>query len=601
MTAPKDHRTASAHGTRSSAILIAGTLLVLLLPLAAPALNAVRPAGLPLGYALVAHAVPVLLAGLLLLSAQAGRTPPVAGIGTVVVLTAAGALLTNGFDGLAVMLGAATAVFLAAVLSGGSRDGQSNAETASTPASGIALALAAAFIIAAELRLATAGIGQMSPGAAGAQFAIVAAATAVMLSLALAPARVSSMFPGLVMTTLALVIVGFAAAMVWRDGPLSLLSMPAVTEITSLEDRLREKRLADPATLRVHTSAFLRTDIVNFASLTAMLAVGLAALTTGMFAVGPYRPRQQEASAGALGRGAAAAVLLIAGLVPALTAAGKRDFIAAFDSGIKIGTPPEWFMTQVRSGAIEVCGKADVTSQKLSELCGSGFGRNGLLRLQDMQIQSDTGVLTMLAATGSAPWIVALLVLVGVLGAGILSCQSGSLLAERCGVAGRRGIVAGAGIIVLLAAAALSWIVADVVALLAIGAGIAAVATLPGLLTSRLLGRTSPVGLALATAIGVATILTTGLAAKVAPHAAFEWSGARVATPASVTRRMETLKSQAAAASSELQRRSVALQAARLAEDRVTWAGLRPAPSAILGLLAAMGVALFAALLSRAR
>lgn len=600
MTAPNDHRTASAHRTRSSAILIVGALIVLLLPLAAPALNAVRPAGLPLGYALVAHAVPVLLAGLVLLSAQAGRTPPVAGIGTVVVLTAAGALLTNGFDGLAMMLGAASAVFLAAVPSGARGYGESNTETASTPVSGIALAIAAAFIIAAELRLATAGIGQISNGV-GPQFAAVAAASVVMLSLALAPVAISRKLPGLVLTTLALVIVGLAAAMVWRDGPLSLLSMPAVTEITALEDRLREKRLADPATLRIHTSAFLRTDIANFASLTAILAVGLAALTTGMFAMGPYRPHQHKASAVAWGRGTAAAVLLIAGLVPALTAAGKRDFIAAFDSGIKIGAPPEWFMAQVRSGAVEVCGKADVTSQKLSELCGSGFGRNGLLRLQDMQINSDTGVLTLLAATGSAPWIVALLVIVGVLGAGILSCQSGLLLADRCGVAGRRGIVAGAGILVLLAAAALAWIVADVVALLAMGAGIAAVATLPGFLASRLLGRTSQAGLALATAIGIATILATGLAAKVAPHTAFEWSGARIATPASVTRRMETLKSQAAAASSERQRRSVALQAARLAEERVTWVGLRPAPSAIHGLLAAILVALFAALLSRAR
>jgi hypothetical protein len=160
--------------------------------------------------------------------------------------------------------------------------------------------------------------------------------------------------------------------------------------------------------------------------------------------------------------------------------------------------------------------------------------------------------------------------------------------------------------VILIGSAIAASGLADVSALVALAAGIAAVAMVPPMLVAIVKPRAAQSADVMLTVsasviLGVVLVVGLALAPKLAPYTAFEWSGAAKSAPPAITRRLATLATQAAAATSPAQRTAAEAQARRIVEDRITWLGLKPAASGLIGLMAALLIGVFGILLNARR
>ncbi len=520
-------------------------------------------------------------------------------IGAAVWVAAATAVITQGFDGLAITLGLAGA-FLLAMLVGKARhigadgDAATAAERLLDITTRCGLALAAALLIAAELQIAATAIDLFMPGRSAG--VIIAPILAVAIAAALSFANPSTMRWLRLLSLAALLTLVTAAviSLVARDGPAALLSIPAAADMTTIEAQLRDARLADPATLRAHTVPFLRTDMVNFASLTIMLAVGLAAL-------GVLLVRGATTHAQSFGGRQNDKAIILAGLVllcalPAIAVGAKRDLMATFAAGIKVASPPAWLAEHVAAGTVEACGKiAGSSAVTLADLCGKGFGPNGLLRWQDVVFLRDAPVFAASSAATSAagaavsaPWLFSLAwVLIALVGASVLAVGASPLLGST-GVARTAAGFIGAGAVVITASGIAASGLVETSALVALAAAVAGTLVAPQMLAGWAFRTPSATVTVAAITVGVAITISLGLASKLAPITAFDVSGSATSAPQSVNRRLQTLQSQMAAATTPAQRTVAGLQVRRIVDDRITWVGLKPSATGILGLTAAL-------------
>ena len=555
--------------------------------------------------------------------------------GAAIWVAAVTAVFAQGFDGLAIVVGISGALFLTALFQA-RRTAHPNASNANsrrfTPALGtasrLALALALAALIAAELQIAATGIdilfAHITPGipiaVSSSAFATVTAgliaatlaAVIAALALALTPARTTRAITIFVAVAIVLVVAGCLAAVVWRDGITALVSLPAVTEITSIEARLLEKRLADPATLRAHTVPFLKTDAVNFVALAVLIAVGLAAMSAAFAGPGFTGPTTSRSSA-------IVALLLVAAL-PAIASSGKRDLMATVDSGITVTAPPAWLTSQVAAGTVELCGKPIPRTGNVSDACGKGFGRDGRIRWQDISFERAGAPYAAISAstpsTGIAVAMTGGVVAIAVFGAALfggalVSLGAGAMTSANLPSASTAATYAALAItrmlaVILIGSAIAASGLADVSALVALAAGIAAVAMVPPMLVAIVKPRAAQSASAMlmvsaSVILGVVLVVGLSLAPKLAPYTAFEWSGAAKSAPPAITRRLATLATQAAAATSPAQRTAAEAQARRIVEDRITWLGLKPAASGLIGLMAALLIGVFGILLNARR
>lgn len=541
------------------------------------------------------------------------------------------ALLTQGHDGLALSVGLAAAAFLwiallapahswlagpadGDALGGAGRDVGGRSGTAEdltslvdhrfgSPLLGVLMRLLLVFatvlIVVAELRIAAAGLdilaGQRGVGGlvAVGGFGIVAVVLATIGRRWLEP------LAAVIFAAVAGVVGLALVAIVWQDGLAALVGVPAVPEIAALEQRLVDKRLADPAQLRAHTAPFLKTDALNFVALVVVVALGFAAI------VGGYGRASATASTR---RAAALMVLALLVALPPLAATGKRALLASFDGGIAVSAPPAWLAAHVTAGQVELCGKvaAPVVSSVLSaamsvaasaaDLCGRGFGPKGLLRWQDAQFSREGLPYAALEAAGAPRSAGLLLIVAAILAAAILAARASMVLLARSYSAGleagtaRRAMMS-VGVVAATAAVTVSMPL-DFTQLFALAASVAACAVIPALLVGSLFQRPAAMGVIGGMAIGVAVTIGLSLVPRIAPVAAMEASGAIASLPPALVRRIATLAAApvapASATKAALRPTPVAVapaeQLARIAEDRVTWLGLRPIASGLIGL-----------------
>ncbi|MBX9925897.1 MAG: hypothetical protein K2Y05_06030, partial [Hyphomicrobiaceae bacterium] len=458
-------------------------------------------------------------------------------MGSAAWVAAAAAIVTHGFDGLSLVLGIAGALLLAIVVpgrgvsvrasqSGLSADADMTVSRFLQTATGLGLGLAAVLLVAAELQVAATGIDLSLPGTGAAVGVAVVSALAVAAFQATAGGRALRAVR-LVSVAVVLGLVAVATAvLVVRDGPGALLSLPAVGEITAIEARLRDARLADPATLRAHTVPFLRTDMVNFASLSVLIAAGFAVLLAADNDRSAGRPEHDANRVSHQGlRMILLLSLAVTCLLPALAVGAKRDMMAAFAAGIKVAGPPAWLTEQVAAGTIEVCGKVAVSSATtVADLCGKGFGRDGLLRWQDVVFLRDGAFYGAARTTGMPQMAGLVFVVIAIAGAAGTALAVG-VLARRSetgpgdvGVGGLGGrgsvLLVTAGVLALGGGVAASGFF-ETGALVALAASVLGIVLVPNVVASRLFRAPSAMAAVVAMAVGIVIVLGLGLMSKV--------------------------------------------------------------------------------------
>jgi len=526
--------------------------------------------------------------------------------GSAAALIGAGAaLLAQGHDGLAVLLGLAASAFvwvalLAPMLS---RLPVSAGDPATalglhyqSPLLGtvikLVLLLAGALLLAADLSIAAAGIDLLM-GARG-NGLVVAIVVSLIAAVMLATLLHGHLFIagaaafGLVAALVAAGMIG----LVVRDGPGALVSYPAVGDIAVLEQGLLDKRLVDPAQFRAHTAPFLKTDALNFVALAGLLGLGFAAMAAGHGG--------SSAATTNIRRRSALLVLALIVLLPPLAVHGKRAMLAAFEGGIPVAAAPSWITAQASSGLAEVCGRVAPAGVSVQSLCGKGFGPQGLLRMQDVSIAREGLPFAALDAAGLPPAAKAGLVLAALAAGAVLTAGAVAAGVGRTGghASGRtngwsaRGAMVAA---IVAIAGAVSWSgVADFVTLMVLAATLAACAVLPPLMGAIVFAR--PNWTVAVAGVAVAAVIAIGLtlSPRFAPLTVFEMTGASANLPPTLKRRLTTLEAQVSAAPPGPQQAAAVQQIQRMAEDRVTWFGLKPIASGLLGLVAGLFIVLMA-------
>ncbi|WP_439574850.1 sodium:solute symporter family protein [Phreatobacter sp.] len=197
----------------------------------------------------------------------------------------------------------------------------------------------------------------------------------------------------------------------------------ALQEITNLEQSMQQKGLA-AQNLKPHVQPFTNYDPLNYFALILCLMVGTASLPHILMRYFTT-PSVREA------RGSVAWSLFFIFLLyfsaPAYAAFSKLEVYTLINNSTQLSALPAWIFTYGKLGLVKICGVDAATTQAVVEACGRIAGHPGLLRLQDLAINTDVIVLSTPEIAGM-PYVIAGLVAAGGLAAA-LSTADGLLLA----------------------------------------------------------------------------------------------------------------------------------------------------------------------------
>jgi len=400
----------------------------------------------------------------------------------------------------------------------------------------------------------------------------------------------------LILAAIAVMVVA-VVSLAYRDGPGALISIPIMADITSLEQGLLEKRLADPATFKPHAVPFLRTSAANFISLIACLALGLAMLASP-------RPAGAPSAAVSAQRMAARAVFALTALIiviPPVAAAAKRALLSLVSSGIRPSAVPEWLMNDIADGAVQVCGLTVPDAAALAKACGRGVGPQGFIRWHDVNFSTDAMLYAALdhASPIAAPLKIAITLLV-VAAALWTSRRIAALAYDAAPILSSASPAPLGAVATILAAASLIALAgpADAVTLMSWSAAFAAAGLAPAVLAAVLTTRPSAVATATAMITGAVLTLALILAVRYAPVTLFAWSGmAETAAPAAV-RKLANLQDAWASAADGPGKEALRAQAERIARDGLNWFGIKPVAFGIFGFGIALLIALTGSLIN---
>jgi len=466
-------------------------------------LNLIDVQGFPLGFYMAAQGAPLLLAGLAFWwtrpasFAGSSHAPGlfgqlsagVAGAGLLMtpaaVFLIAGGTFAGGYDGLALGLGLAGGLALAAAGfaptiaagAGSQEDGTSpsralftgglSARHGSRTASFLAwiVGLSLSPLLAAHLILAEGLISAITPGAWPVAISIVlgvlAIAVALLFPISIGFGLLMTAFAALLAGALALatllVIAGPAASV-----PIAPLSYGlALEKIGPLERALILDGLADPVDLKQHLRPFASITVLNFFAvlLCAIAAAVALAACAGMSAPrGSVHPRWQRrpiAWAGLL-------VVMVAVTLPAISGLAKLEIYSDVEAGLSDQGAPGWvgaletagFMNVCRSGeaavstgdldvseesAWQIPGGPDSTETELAETASSTpacAGGPKKLAVSDLRFSEPHFAFVAAALAGTDARVLILLGYVG--GAVLLMGAIGLLSAGRFVLAGSR-------------------------------------------------------------------------------------------------------------------------------------------------------------------
>ncbi len=516
-------------------------------------------------------------------------------LSAALILASLAAVMALGHDGLALTLGAVGSVYLASVVFVPISDAHSPADgwpqviasrsgsaTVGLIASVLLLA-SLAICLAAEIKAVALALRMIEQPVlqaaallpAGLLFAVVAVKRG--LTDRLAPLIALAVLLAIVATLI-------AATTLSGDGLGGVVSSPTLSNIAALEQALLDKRLADPATFKPFAVPFLRTDVWNFLALASSLAIGLALLAT------PHRDRTTRASQTLL----VLAILALL-LVPPLAAQLKVALLAAVDSGVRVAAVPEWIVAGSRVGAIDVCrGSGSAEAAAIAKACGKGFGPQGLLKWQDLSFLADASPFVGLAAAGLPK--AALILLVA--GLALAAAWTATCITAHAHAQGSRIAPA---LVILAAGAVAAFDEADIATLIATAAAISAGGLGPTVIAAVFSRRLPPRATILAMTLGALAALVLTTAPRFAPLATFAMSGSAATAPQSLVRKLASLRDTIATVPDGPGRIAARQQSEKLARDAISWFGLKPAASGILGLTLGAVVLILGMSLSRRR
>jgi cation/acetate symporter len=388
----------------------AWTVLAVLLPLAASALNVVTIGGFKLGFWIVAQGALIGLAALAYAFARrAGGSP--SGDGPLPAATAAGeatgaavvigfssAIASLGFGGLALPLGVIAGLSLMAIAIAPrfvlypvrSIGGYFTLRFGGAWPRRVALAIAGAsavLLLAANLRagaLALQAVFAIDYAQAAGAMTLAVAAVWIAASLVRAQSRRGLVYLALLAASFAAVA---ALAMRYGRTPADVVAYGgALIDLAAIEQKLVAGNLSTFETLRPMTSPFLQLSMINFVGIVLALAFGVAVLP---HLLGRHASHAAVSTGGAARRIAHAtlfAAILVIGL--AAYAAHARIAVAGFvASGVEAAAPPAALIAAQKIGWVEVCGAK--RGADIAAVCAQTPDHRGFIRMQDLAIADD--------------------------------------------------------------------------------------------------------------------------------------------------------------------------------------------------------------------
>jgi cation/acetate symporter len=206
----------------------------------------------------------------------------------------------------------------------------------------------------------------------------------------------------------------------------------AIQEITSLENQMAAKGLiatskdaaGNLVAARPHIKPFTTYDPLNYFALILCLMVGTASLPHILmrYFTTPSVREARSSVAWSL-----FFIFLLYFTAPAYAAFSKLEVFSLVNSGTKLGDLPAWMYTYGKLGLVKVCGADVTTAESVIAACGKIANHPGVLRFQDLNINTDVIVLSTPEIAGM-PYVIAGLVAAGGLAAA-LSTADGLLLA----------------------------------------------------------------------------------------------------------------------------------------------------------------------------
>jgi cation/acetate symporter len=198
----------------------------------------------------------------------------------------------------------------------------------------------------------------------------------------------------------------------------------ALQEIANLEQSMVQKGLANAATLKPHTKPFTTYDPLNYFALILCLMVGTASLPHILmryFTTPSVRDARSSVAWSLF------FIFLLYFSAPAYAAFSKLEVYSLIDAGTQLANLPAWIFTYGKLGLVKICGADAATTQAVIDACAKIANQGGMLRLQDLNINTDVIVLSTPEIAGM-PYVIAGLVAAGGLAAA-LSTADGLLLA----------------------------------------------------------------------------------------------------------------------------------------------------------------------------
>jgi cation/acetate symporter len=198
----------------------------------------------------------------------------------------------------------------------------------------------------------------------------------------------------------------------------------ALQDIAALEQSMIGKGLANAATLKPHTEPFLSYSPLNYFALILCLMVGTASLPHILmrYFTTPSVREARVSVAWSL-----FFIFLLYFSAPAYAAFSKLEVYTLIEKGTSLSALPGWIYTYGKLGLVKICGANAVDPAAVAAACGKIAGHSGLLRHQDLAIDTDVIVLSTPEIAGM-PYVIAGLVAAGGLAAA-LSTADGLLLA----------------------------------------------------------------------------------------------------------------------------------------------------------------------------
>ncbi len=368
----------------------------------------------------------------------------------------------------------------------------------------------------------------------------------------------------------------------------------AIDQITQLEQSMVTKGLANAATLKPHIKPFTTYDPLNYFALIFCLMVGTASLPHILmrYFTTPSVREARSSVAWSL-----FFIFLLYFSAPAYAAFSKLEVYSMIERGTQLADLPQWIYTYGKIGLVKICGVDASTAQNVIAACGKIAGQGGMLRLQDLNINTDVIVLSTPEIAGM-PYVIAGLVAAGGLAAA-LSTADGLLLAIANALShdiyyklidpnaptARRLVVS--RILLLVVAVAAAYVAstrpADILSMVAWAFSLAAAGIFPALVLGVWWKRANTAGCIVGMILGFGVCLYYLVGTRyfaVSFHEMWGWLG--TATPAALKRYAELKAAFAAAPEAGKVAAYAALDTH--AQSIASWWGVRNISAALFGL-----------------